>query len=368
MADPIAPETPIIAAASRRAAWIDHARGIAIILVVYGHCFRGLRSATLIDSPALSTLDYLIYGFHMPLFFFISGVLGVRTARQGGRPFWRRLRTIAWPYVFWMSFELALLSSLGNLTNIGTFSFGVNTYLYEPVSPFWFLYAVLCCVAFVHILVRWGVWVPLLVAVPIFVAGQFAPTELGQQVTWGLLYYSAGTAGAALVRGLAFERIVASPMLIAGSALAAVGLGLALNGAGVGNQWAVPVAVLGTLAVFGAAQHLARWSGRWPSLRLVAYLGQISLTVLVVHILGTAGARIALVRIIGAHAPAALYIAGGMVAGLGLPIALQLVAMRLGVAGWLGLPDIPARPQPARPVSFAPVPDAVQRAPDDRAA
>ena len=291
MANPTALETPNIAAvAPRRAAWIDHARGIAIILVVYGHCIRGLLAAGLVDGSAHLTIDYLIYGFHMPLFFFISGVLGVRTALQGGWPFWRRLRMIAWPYVLWMSFELALLSALGNMTNMGAFSFGVNTYLYEPVSPFWFLYAVLCCVVFVHILVRWGTWVPLAAAIPIFVAGQFAPTELGQQVTWGLLYYAAGTA---LIRGPAFERMAASPILIAGSALGAVGLGLALDNAGVGNQWAVPVAVLGSLAVFGAAQYLARWSSRWPLLRVIAYLGQISLTVLVVHILGTAGARIA---------------------------------------------------------------------------
>ncbi len=41
--------------------WIDICRGIAIILVMYGHLFASDQSS------------YLIYAFHMPLFFFISG-------------------------------------------------------------------------------------------------------------------------------------------------------------------------------------------------------------------------------------------------------------------------------------------------------
>ncbi len=46
-----------------RFSWIDVARGIGIILVIYGHTLgsEGYR--------------YLIYSFHMPLFFFLSGLV-----------------------------------------------------------------------------------------------------------------------------------------------------------------------------------------------------------------------------------------------------------------------------------------------------
>ena len=43
--------------------WVDVARGIGVLLVIYGH---GL---------AATPLRFIIYSFHMPLFFFISGVV-----------------------------------------------------------------------------------------------------------------------------------------------------------------------------------------------------------------------------------------------------------------------------------------------------
>jgi fucose 4-O-acetylase-like acetyltransferase len=47
----------------KRIHWIDITRGIAIILVIYGHLF------------STDQQRYLIYAFHMPLFFFISGMV-----------------------------------------------------------------------------------------------------------------------------------------------------------------------------------------------------------------------------------------------------------------------------------------------------
>ena len=46
-----------------RILWIDAARGIAILLVILGHCIGSL------DDPG----NKVILSFHMPLFFFISG-------------------------------------------------------------------------------------------------------------------------------------------------------------------------------------------------------------------------------------------------------------------------------------------------------
>lgn len=47
-----------------RIEWLDSARGIAIILVVLGHCIG------YIDDP----LNKVILSFHMPAFFFLSGI------------------------------------------------------------------------------------------------------------------------------------------------------------------------------------------------------------------------------------------------------------------------------------------------------
>src|SRR5579859_1896157 len=48
---------------TKRIHWIDICRGIGIILVLYGHLFVSDKN------------NYLIFAFHMPLFFFISGLV-----------------------------------------------------------------------------------------------------------------------------------------------------------------------------------------------------------------------------------------------------------------------------------------------------
>lgn len=51
--------------------WIDIAKGIGIILVVIGHCFRDEMRA---NYYICEFIYELIYSFHMPLFFSISGI------------------------------------------------------------------------------------------------------------------------------------------------------------------------------------------------------------------------------------------------------------------------------------------------------
>ena len=60
---------------NRRDLSLDAAKGVGIILVVIGHAWRGLDSAGMIGNPNLfRIIDTLIYNFHMPLFFLLSGM------------------------------------------------------------------------------------------------------------------------------------------------------------------------------------------------------------------------------------------------------------------------------------------------------
>lgn len=49
---------------NKRLDYLDVAKGIGILLVILGHCQLG----------RIGRAHSLIYSFHMPLFFFISGV------------------------------------------------------------------------------------------------------------------------------------------------------------------------------------------------------------------------------------------------------------------------------------------------------
>lgn len=59
-----------------RIAYIDHLRGIAILLVVVGHFIQ----YNTIESKD-NVLFSIIYSFHMPLFMFISGYIALRTTK-----------------------------------------------------------------------------------------------------------------------------------------------------------------------------------------------------------------------------------------------------------------------------------------------
>lgn len=83
-------DAPALQAARGRVSWIDAAKGLGIALIVLGHI-------TSVESPSL--LYVYIYAFHVPLFFFISGL----TLKPGREPFGAmlrgKLRTLLLPYL-----------------------------------------------------------------------------------------------------------------------------------------------------------------------------------------------------------------------------------------------------------------------------
>ena len=56
--------------------WIDYARGIAIILVVYRHSFEGIKRAgfSTANYHFLEYANIIFFSFRMPLFFIVSGI------------------------------------------------------------------------------------------------------------------------------------------------------------------------------------------------------------------------------------------------------------------------------------------------------
>lgn len=76
---------------NNRIEWIDIAKGIAIILVVYGHA--GLANIPLLEK--------WVCAFHMPFFFFISGILfSVDKYPTINKFLQRRWKTLIRPYLF----------------------------------------------------------------------------------------------------------------------------------------------------------------------------------------------------------------------------------------------------------------------------
>lgn len=88
-------QTPVAArAAGERTQWIDSAKGLGILLIFFGHVY---------STVTPSALYVYIYAFHVPLFFFISGLTLKPAAGPLGGVVQKKLRTLIVPYL-WYAF------------------------------------------------------------------------------------------------------------------------------------------------------------------------------------------------------------------------------------------------------------------------
>ena len=130
---------------SKRLPWIDYAKGIAIILVVYRHVLIGFLRSGLEVSPYLILANEVVLSFRMPLFFIISGVFIERSlAKRSIRQFTQsKFNTILYPYFVWAVVQVTLQIFLSRYTNADR---GWIDYWYiiahpREIDQFWFLYA-----------------------------------------------------------------------------------------------------------------------------------------------------------------------------------------------------------------------------------
>ena len=111
--------------------FIDIARGIAILLVVLGHSFSSA------DCP----MNKMILGFHMPLFFFLSGVFAKCLTHSGLRGRVRhKIQVLLIPHIV-LAITLVLLNGglwLADGNGIADFNVIPNLF-------YWFLPVLFSC-------------------------------------------------------------------------------------------------------------------------------------------------------------------------------------------------------------------------------
>lgn len=161
-------------ATKERQQWIDYARGIAIILVVYRHVFEGIKNSNLpvFDYIYFEHANTLFFAFRMPLFFVVSGMFVTTSlAKRGIKKFIEnRARTILYPYFVWGALQITIQIVLSNWVNAHR---TISDYLYlfylpRGLEQFWYLYAlfnVSVLYAFSRVILKNNVWVNLTLGV-----------------------------------------------------------------------------------------------------------------------------------------------------------------------------------------------------------
>jgi fucose 4-O-acetylase-like acetyltransferase len=333
---------------SERLVWLDAAKGLGIILVVLGHALGGLIDAG-VASTAQRNIFFAVYTFHMPLFFFLSGLTVRSRVERNPARFARLLGpTLVWPYMLWSIAQVIVIWAAGAMVN-RPLSDPMTTILAiptAPVSQFWFLWVLF----FYHVaawstLPRWTTWQIVGVAAALRIAEAIVPLPviialLLREAIWYALGLAlsqrllrAWPVRPSLSRVAAIIAVAVIAIIVAEMRTPAVAL-LAANAAGIarlaGFIWIAPATAAAIAAVVLCAEQL---NGA-PAAAL-AWLGRRSMPIFILHVMAVAGARILLLKSGGAVGPLTPVLL--TLIGLGLPLLAFEIACRLRLARPLGL-------------------------------
>lgn len=323
-----------VSSTKNRIHWIDYAKGIGIFLVVLGHVCRGLVDSELLNasSPTVKFVDQWIYAFHMPLFFFLSGLL-IHSAASKPWQFFLvdKVRTIVYPYLLWAILQSGLMSVAASYTNASASLADLWRIIYEPVFIFWFLYVLLVIMVLYKLMMQIE---PRPFYFLIFSVGLYFIHLAGiSDVTWTIpdlvcryaIYFGVG----AIVSRSPILPLInqAKPMTLMTISIggfltiaAFVWLQLATQ------ELLIPLfGILGT----GATVAFAVLLERFKLINFIKLWGLLSLQIYVVHTIATAGIRIVLQKLLGVNDPFT-HIFLGAIAGIYLPIAVHLFTQQMG--------------------------------------
>lgn len=282
---------------ANRSIWIDAAKGVGILLIFLGHVW---------STVTPSALYVWIYAFHVPLFFFVSGLtLKPATGPLAG-VVGKKLRTLIVPY-FWYAFLGYAFYVAGYFLaqkqgiRVEQFDYG----LWPPLAgiffgtigegriingPVWFLMALfwtfmigyLVNTLIRHPLVQWLV-VLALSGFGLVLAGQVTLPFSGVAALSALVFLQAGYSfqrlGAGLTWSPALRWTVASVLFI-GSLFSQINGFVGFGEGIVGNPgWFLLFAFAGLLMVVLLLQLLE------PHVGWLAFVGRYSLEIMLIHML-----------------------------------------------------------------------------------
>lgn len=339
----VEPEKAPEKTSTERLDWIDYAKGVGIIFVVYGHVIIGISNSGVVASAAIIlqlfakySLDF-VYSFHMHLFFFLSGLFvswkATKSVKYFTDFFWKKVKTILYPYFIWSFIQgvfYALMSPYTNTKfNIIDLPYSI---LFAPIAQFWFLYILFAFhISFVLLKKVFNTYIIVFISVLMYLFSTQVHIDfyLTRGFAENFIYFMIGAISIKILQEKLIEISAIKAILLSIACLSiqafiffwATGLQLNLS----------QEAVIGFLVAFlgiGFTLCLSIALARIKALDFIRYLGVLSLQIYVVHLLVVVGVRIILQK--GLHVNnITLHILGATIAGIILPVILYLVTEKI---------------------------------------
>ncbi|HWK04088.1 MAG TPA: acyltransferase [Puia sp.] len=135
----------------KRISWSDHARGLAIMLVVYRHIVVGAQRANIPVSAIMFNMQEVFYNFRMAIFFVLSGLFVANSLRKKstGEVLKNRFNKIMYPYLVWGFIMMSLQVIFSRFTNSKRHWYELINIIINPrdVDHLWYLYILFTCSA-----------------------------------------------------------------------------------------------------------------------------------------------------------------------------------------------------------------------------
>jgi len=120
----------------------DYAKALGILLVVASHIMRGLeRTDLLVFDPTWQTVDWALYLYHMPLFFYVAGLFFAATVERYGYlgMLKRNAIVLLGPLVVWSYIQVGMQYAFSGSSNLKVTLGDLLTAPFPPAQQFWFL-------------------------------------------------------------------------------------------------------------------------------------------------------------------------------------------------------------------------------------
>jgi fucose 4-O-acetylase-like acetyltransferase len=313
--------------------WVDYAKGIGILLVVYGHVLIGVYDADIGLSDNLYKIQHgIIYGFHMPLFFFLSGLF-VEKWRQRNFVLALKQKTISllYPYFLWALIQGGIMVVLSTYTNNKLKWTELLRLPIDPYAQFWFVYDL-----FFMFLLYYGLRkimntkLLFLFSLIIFIISPYFENWEIDRIGFHFIFFVAGSVlmrfDIQRITNQVNKRIVILMILVLVlTNIIYLSFEFSFVGEHMYNLILAPVGIIFTLVL---SVLLSKKRGFY----VLKFLGEKSMPIYLVHILAASGVRIILLKFFSIDSTTVHLIIGSIM-GICAPLVVYVISNKMNVNG-----------------------------------